>query len=146
MNRGGRAVIGLDNDGDLTGLNLTLYEGEIDILQAPNGWGKTTLLEALSGLDLRSNGKLCLIGNNISSASSWVRRRLGLVYVPATRNVANSLKVKDQLSLARASSIPKSLKPLFDKNISALSGGQKQLLALSLNRHFMATRCCEVVG
>ena len=48
VNRGPRTVVGLDEQGKQAGFDLTLYEGEIAILQAPNGWGKSTLCEAAS--------------------------------------------------------------------------------------------------
>ncbi|MCU0289059.1 MAG: ATP-binding cassette domain-containing protein, partial [Acidobacteria bacterium] len=49
VHRGKRLVIGEKlPDGDIKGVSFKLCEGELALLEAPNGWGKTTLFEALA--------------------------------------------------------------------------------------------------
>lgn len=62
----------------LTGINLTVKPGEIVGLIGPNGCGKTTLLNAVSGFAPVETGSVLLHGNDISDKPSHERARLGL--------------------------------------------------------------------
>ena len=46
----------------LSGVSLTIAEGEFFALLGPTGAGKTTLISALAGLTRASAGKLCVLG------------------------------------------------------------------------------------
>lgn len=130
--RGKRLVIGdRAEDGQVQGLSFSLHQGELALLQAPNGWGKTSLLEAIAGLIPMDRGIIRLIGRPIHKLPTWERIGLGLSFLQSRDNVFASLTVTEALRLYKVRSPSESLKPLLKHKISDLSGGQKQKLALS---------------
>lgn len=134
IQRGHRMVLGLDEQGLPEGFNLDLYAGELAILQAPNGWGKSTLFDALTGILPPSSGSIMLDDVDISKQPLWMRRRAGLSLVSATNNVIESLQMGELHRLARSRAMPgfASAHLYRKRKISTLSGGQKQLLALTM--------------
>lgn len=131
VRRGSRTIIGLDAESDCTGLNLTVYKGELTILQAPNGWGKSTLLEALAGLIRASAGRVAFDGIDVSSAPAWRRRHAGIQLIPATGSSMPSLNVNEYAALAGIARPPDSLRQFGPQKVGALSGGQSRLLAIA---------------
>jgi ABC-type branched-subunit amino acid transport system ATPase component len=130
--RGKRLVIGeLGEDNQVRGLSFCLRRGELAVLQAPNGWGKTTLLEGLAGLLPIDRGKIRLLGKPIEGLAVWERVRLGLSFLQARDNVFPSLRVRDVLKLARVKQIPETIQGLLTKQMSDLSGGEKQKVIIS---------------
>ncbi len=130
VRRGRRDVIGKSEDGKDHGFSLTLYENEIAILQAPNGWGKTTLLMSLAGLIPCRQGSIKLDGTNIDTLKTWKRVELGLRYVPSQSSLFPSLTAAEIHRLSRSTSISPD-KSAAARKAGELSGGQKQFLALS---------------
>lgn len=129
--RGKRPVIGEKlNNGKLRGLSFKVYEGQLAVLKAPNGWGKTTLFKAISGLIPAKQGGVFLNGKPISNLPPWERVREGLSFLQAQDNVFPNLTVSESLRLAQRDCIFPDGLPA-DKKVSALSGGQKQALALN---------------
>lgn len=69
----------------LSGLSLSVQEGEFVALMGPSGSGKTTLLNLIAGLDTPSEGTI-EIGNQIISSMSegqlakWRTRNIGFVF------------------------------------------------------------------
>lgn len=61
----------------LDGIEVTLAHGEALAVVGPNGSGKTSLLNALSGL-VQCNGIVELVGRDVIRLPSWIRARLGL--------------------------------------------------------------------
>jgi ABC-type branched-subunit amino acid transport system ATPase component len=136
VKRGPRNVIGLDDRGAALGFDLTLHEGEIAILQAPNGWGKSTLMDAIAGTIPVASGTITIANNDATGLAPWDRHRAGLTMVPATQNVMASLTVRELLRLAKSDRSPRFLKRLQTEDLpmSVLSGGQRRLLALATAR------------
>jgi ABC-type multidrug transport system ATPase subunit len=131
VRRGKRLVIGdIGQDGVVRGLSFELRRGELLVLQAPNGWGKTTLLEAIAGLVPSSKGSIELLGRPIESVTSWERRRLGLSLLRARDHTFPDLTVREALRLTGVRDVPGNLKHLLDRKCSDLSGGEKQRVAL----------------
>ena len=131
VKRGPRVVIGLDDQGNSTGLDLTLYEGEIAILQAPNGWGKSTLFAAISGIVPSNRGMIRIQGDAADNIPTWERVHRGLRVLSSDHNTIPSLRESEVLALAgngRAT-----LKPVSHQDLccASLSGGQRQRVALS---------------
>ena len=127
--RGNRLVIGEDKNGDVRGLSFKLYQGQMNILQAPNGWGKTTLLEAIAGLIPIHRGSIRLNGQPIEALPPWERVKLGLSLLRSRDNSCLNLTVREALNLARIKKIPCHVSNLISKKISNLSGGEKQKIA-----------------
>jgi len=141
VKRGPRTIIGLDDHGNTTGFTFTLYEGEIAILQAPNGWGKSTLFAALCG-QLASTGAIVLNGTAVDTLPAWERVQHGLTALPSNKSVFSSLTVNETALLSRSGSVPSAGDQQFlSRPISSLSGGEKQrtLIRLSLGQHDQAT-------
>lgn len=129
--RGRRTVIGLDGHGELVGFDLRLEPGEVAVLQAPNGWGKTTLAEALAGTLKESSGDICLAGRSLTGIPAWGRRRAGICVIPAGHSGLTSFTVADQMALAGIPPDLPLLAPLVGRRVGALSGGQRQMLSLA---------------
>ncbi|MCU1455929.1 MAG: heme exporter, ATP-binding protein CcmA [Actinomycetia bacterium] len=63
----------------LTGIDLTVDEGEIVLLSGPNGAGKTTLLRVLAGLLPIHSGEAEVLGHDLALDRRSARRSLALV-------------------------------------------------------------------
>ncbi len=133
VNRGKRNVIGwqMDDVPFVTGVSFTLNKGEVSILMAPNGWGKTTLLNAIAGITPITNGQVFINGADVSHMDAWRRRKLGQVYLQTRNQHFNNLKVSGVLKLSGVSPVPFELKGFANKQVGDLSGGEKQRVALS---------------
>jgi branched-chain amino acid transport system ATP-binding protein len=129
----------------LFGVDLVVGEGEVVALLGANGAGKTTTLRTISGLLPVHAGSISFEGNRITGMAAERIARLGLIQIPEGRGVFPSLQVEETLRLA-ASVLPKaevdgaleraySLFPvLADRRtqaVGSLSGGQRQMMALS---------------
>lgn len=127
VRRGSRPVIGTAGLGN--GLSFALHEGEIGILEAPNGWGKSTLLAALSGLLPTSRGEVLLEGYDVSAESPWRRRLRGITFLQARSHSFDALTVVEALRLAGATACADRCGLPLTRQVGALSGGEKQRLA-----------------
>jgi biotin transport system ATP-binding protein len=123
---------------------LTLTEQRVCVIGA-NGSGKSTLARLLNGLVLPSAGRVVVDGLDTAVDGAAVRRRVAfaftdpdaqLVMPTAAEDVALSLR---RLGLGRAERAARvaavldryGLTDLADVSVHALSGGQRQLLALA---------------
>src|SRR5213592_4104160 len=69
----------------LSGLSLTIPQGEFLALMGPSGSGKTTLLNLIGGLDRANRGSVKIGGENIDRMSDrqlagWRARHVGLIF------------------------------------------------------------------
>jgi ABC-type branched-subunit amino acid transport system ATPase component len=133
VRRGDRVVLGeIDQAGRCrNGLSFSLNRGEICVLQAPNGWGKTTLLEAAAGLLPVAGGTLRLGGRDVTRAPAWTRRNAGLSFLRTRDHVFPGLRVEEMLTLAGVSEAPPEVRSLVGRKAGDLSGGEKQELAMA---------------
>jgi ABC-type branched-subunit amino acid transport system ATPase component len=132
--RGKRSVIGTDADGTAHGLSFVLHDGELALLEAPNGWGKTTLLEAIMGLIPINSGSIKFNGKSVERVEPWQRARLGMIFLQSQRHSFPSLTVRETIRLAMVDSVPNELTSLLDCHISELSGGERQKVAITCVR------------
>jgi branched-chain amino acid transport system ATP-binding protein len=133
VKRGSRTVIGLDEHGNPSGFGFTLKEGEIAILQAPNGWGKSTLFDGICGNVPTIGGSIVLNGTPVESSPPWARARAGLSASPSAATLFPSLKVSEVARLATHScSRASDAVPFAHRTISSLSGGEKQRTLLRM--------------
>jgi ABC-type branched-subunit amino acid transport system ATPase component len=131
VKRGPRTVLGLDENGDPIGLNLTLYHGEVIVLQAPNGWGKSTLLAAIAGIIPITAGKILLDGAVLDHLPTFERVRKGLCVLASNENTFPSLRIKEVMQLVGNPEGVAEFPQLADRTYSSLSGGERQNVALS---------------
>jgi putative ABC transport system ATP-binding protein len=69
----------------LSGVTITIGQGEFLALMGPSGSGKSTLLNLLAGIDRPSRGAITVAGTDISSLSeralaSWRARHIGFIF------------------------------------------------------------------
>lgn len=124
----------------LSGVNLSIKEGEFVSVVGPSGCGKTTLLRVVAGLIPHSAGSIRLAGNTVSAPS----REVGIVFqspilLPwrsVLQNVllpAQLLKLDSKSSEARARDLLEmvGLSEFADKLPFELSGGMQQRAAIA---------------
>ena len=130
----------------LNNCSLRVKRGETLIVLGRNGAGKSTLLKTITGALPLLSGKLKIHGNDMTNESPTNRCVAGLAYVPETREIFDGLSVRDNLvvgasSLFRGSELKRmvdyglSIFPVLERRAlqqaGALSGGEKQMLALA---------------
>ncbi len=127
----------------LHGVDLTVPEGELTVLLGRNGAGKTTTLRTIMGLWKASAGRLRFAGADITAMATPDIARLGIAYVPESMAIFTGLTVRENLVLATHTGQFDSarldavfalfpvLKTKWHDAAGGLSGGQKQMLAIS---------------
>lgn len=127
----------------LQGVDLTVPEGGVAVLLGRNGAGKTTTLRTIMGLWRASHGTVRFRGHEITAFGTPSIARLGIAYVPENMGIFTDLTVEENMKLAAtAGTMDKArldwIKSLFPpigtfwtKAAGTLSGGQKQMLAVS---------------
>lgn len=128
----------------LSGISLTVEEGEIVTLIGANGAGKTTTLRTISGLLHCRKGRVLLNGKNISAMEAHLVHKEGVDLVPEGRGIFPKLTVMENLEmgayLERDRSVIKKrldyafglfprLKERAEQKGGTLSGGEQQMLA-----------------
>ncbi len=127
----------------LHGVDLVVPERGVTMLLGRNGAGKTSTLRTIMGLWRASAGSVTLAGNDVTQRPTPEIARAGLAYVPENMGIFSDLTVRENLVLAaREGEIDTErlkwvfgLFPALEKFWSlaagALSGGQKQMLAIA---------------
>tara|TARA_X000001036_G_scaffold57996_2_gene47677 strand:+ start:1341 stop:2060 length:720 start_codon:yes stop_codon:yes gene_type:complete len=127
--------------------NVDLYvdQGEFVTVIGPNGCGKSTFIKLIFGIATYYKGSVKHKGEEVSGwrTDSLVNR--GIAYVPQVDNVFPSLSVKENLEMgginlsvpileeriSRSLDMFEDLKPRMNDVAASLSGGQRQMLAIS---------------
>jgi ABC-2 type transport system ATP-binding protein len=86
----------------LDGLDLKVRAGECVVMMGPNGSGKTTAAELISGLLEPSDGRVEICGHSVHEEPGAVAARRDLAYVPDTPYLYDDLTVSDHLRLVAA--------------------------------------------
>lgn len=130
----------------LKGIDLTVGRAEIVSLLGPNGCGKSTLLKCIAGYISPRKGNITIDGDDTGHMPIHHKiRHCSLGFVPQTDNVFGKLSVKENLLIGGHFLRPKEssqridqlcdLYPVLARKIrtvaSALSGGERQILALA---------------
>lgn len=113
-------------------LSLELRKGQIAVLEAPNGWGKSSLLDAIAGIHPIESGKVIFKGEDLSYMPTYKRIKLGMAYLRSNQQAFPSLSVEEHKKLASAKSLLFSGLLNEKKRGSFLSGGEKQKLMIEL--------------
>lgn len=141
VRREGQTIIGSNCNGQSTGLSFKLFDGDIAILEAPNGWGKTTLFDAIMGLIPVDRGHIVFGGRSINDLPTWRRAQSGISYLQARGHTFSRLTVSETFQLAGAGPVPSYLSVFARSSTNQLSGGQQQLVGLSRVLASAGTRC-----
>ncbi|MGH9016405.1 MAG: MFS transporter [Acidimicrobiales bacterium] len=134
-------------------VNLEVDEGEIIALLGTNGAGKSTLLRAICGVVEADKGAVIFDGRDITHAPPNEIAAFGVTQVPGGQGVFPGLTVAENLRVAgwldrhrrghreqRVTQVLEMFPALSQRQghlASTLSGGQQQMLALSMA--FLAT-------
>ena len=128
----------------LSGINLSLFEGEMVVLLGPSGSGKSTLLNILGGLDRPSSGQVMFRGQELTrfddhALTMYRRDHVGFVF--QFYNLVASLTARENVSLVteishnpmgadEALSVV-GLAERMDHFPAELSGGEQQRVAIA---------------
>jgi branched-chain amino acid transport system ATP-binding protein len=130
----------------LYNIGLHVAPGEIVCLIGPNGAGKSTVLRAVAGQITPTAGKILFNGEDMTRLGVAEKGRKGLIFIPQGDNIFPNLTVLENLeiaglllqdhdklqrSLAIALEKFPALKEMRTRPARELSGGQRQMLALS---------------
>ena len=140
------------------GVSLDLYPGEVVGLLGHNGAGKSTLIKCLSGAYKADAGEILISGRPVTIANPRDAREAGIETIYQTLALADNLDAASNLFLGRELLTPLGLvdegrmeaetkrimarlNPNFRKlkePVSALSGGQRQSVAIARAVYFNA--------
>ncbi|HJP45583.1 MAG: ABC transporter ATP-binding protein [Arenicellales bacterium] len=127
-------------------ISIKVKAGELVSITGANGAGKSSMLNAISGIRAIASGKIVFAGEDITGLPAHQIVRKGIVQIPEGRQLFATLTVRENLLAGRYSNsgflldnvIPESLIQRFpvlgerlDSLSSSLSGGQAQMLALA---------------
>lgn len=111
-------------------ISFMLKENEVALLEAPNGWGKSTLLRTLAGIIPLAGGEIRMAGLPIRDLAAHERRRAGLQLLPSDRFEFPSLRPAEVMRLAGATET-ELLHGLLNSVSANMSGGEARRLALA---------------
>ena len=126
------------------GVSLEIAEGEMVALIGANGAGKSSLINALSGVVPAAAGKIRFEDKETQRLSPWKISERGLLQVPEGRQVFSALSVEENLLLGATATRNRKtdyaladiytlfpiLKDRAKQLAGSLSGGQQQMLAI----------------
>ncbi len=131
----------------LKDISIDIQEGESIGIVGPSGSGKSSLLMLMGGLERISNGKINLLGQNLSEMNenklaSFRRSNVGIIFqsfhliptMTALENVAVPLELngnKEAFGLAEEALVKVGLGDRLSHFPSQLSGGEQQRTALA---------------
>ena len=123
--------------------SFEVNRGEIVSILGPNGAGKSTAMKAMLGMLELSSGEVMVEGKDISNLNTQKRVKLGVSFVPQTKNVFTEMTVQENLEMGgflRDATYRETIDEIYDlfpildekKNqiVGELSGGQRQQVAL----------------
>ena len=128
-------------------IDLEIPRGKITVVVGPNGAGKTTLLNTIFGLATIHRGKVIYEGQDVTRIPPYMRTKMGMGYTLQLFNIFATLTVRENLLLATYD-IPEDeakkrmeevfqlfpiLKERLEQKAGTLSGGERQMLAISLS-------------
>ena len=129
----------------LFSVDMVVAPGEVVALLGPNGAGKTTLLRTIAGLHPTWSGRVQYGGVDLAGLDAAGRAGAGLMLISPEAAIARPLSVDDNLRLfantlsvgemraarERAFETFPKLKERLRQSAGTLSGGERQMLALS---------------
>jgi branched-chain amino acid transport system ATP-binding protein len=129
----------------LANVSIQVNQGEIVSIVGSNGAGKSTTINAISGLRKLTSGTIEFLGNNVTEVESYDRVPMGIVQVPEGRKLFPIMTVEENLLLGSSHKEAKkvrnetlkevySLLPRLEERkkqiAKTLSGGEQQMVAI----------------
>ena len=129
----------------LQGITLNIPEGKIVTMVGANGAGKSTTINAISGMVKKAEGSVTFNGADLNLPPQEIARR-GVIQVPEGRKIFSAISVKENIILGAylikdkakiESNMEKVYKlfPILEKRKNqgggTLSGGEQQMLAIA---------------
>ena len=126
-------------------ISCEVHQGEIVALIGANGAGKTTILNAISGILPINDGKIMFSGKEITKTAPHEIVKMGICQVPEGRRVFANMSVLENLEMGgyslsdkntvaagieRAFTLFPRLKERSKQLAKTLSGGEQQMLAM----------------
>jgi branched-chain amino acid transport system ATP-binding protein len=129
----------------LTGVSLSVSEGQFVTVVGPNGAGKSTLFKTISGVVRPTGGTITFQGQNLLALSAAERAHRGIAHVPEGRQVFKTLTVLENLEMG---AYPKAGRENWSRTLDrihalfpilaersrqmagTLSGGEQQMVAI----------------
>lgn len=135
------AIVAVDH------LDLHVDAGEIVVLIGANGAGKSSAVNAITGLVQQAKGEISFAGKNVSRLDAAERVRRGLALVIEGRGIFSEMTVRENIELGafakpelRGSSLQSAIDDVvamfprlgdrFNQVAGTLSGGEQQMLAI----------------
>jgi branched-chain amino acid transport system ATP-binding protein len=126
-------------------VSFAVREGELVALIGSNGAGKTTVLNAVSGLVARQEGMISWRGKSVANLSADEICLLGIIQVPEGRKLFSGMSVEENLQIGAyvphaREKYDVTRKKVFEmfprleerrkQRAGSLSGGEQQMLAM----------------
>ena len=129
----------------VSGVSISVGPGEVVSVIGPNGAGKSTLLKAVTGRLPVMTGTVTFGDRDITNMRGHLLARMGLGFVPQTKDVFDTLTVTDNLEMGgylltrpqlaaridKVMSIFPALADMRSRTASKLSGGERKMLAVA---------------
>jgi branched-chain amino acid transport system ATP-binding protein len=130
----------------LFGVSFDVQEGSVTTVLGANGAGKSSLAAAIAGVVRPSAGRVDFDGHDVTGSSAHAISKLGLAFVPESRNLFPHLSVKENLWGQLRFSLPRGqrkaayeralemfpvLAERLRQSAGTLSGGEQQMLSLA---------------
>ena len=136
--------VSYDRISAVRGVSFFVGEGEVVTLIGANGAGKSTILQAISGLLPVTRGRIAFCGEDLRQLPAHLRVKRGVALVPEGRGIFGNLTVLENLRLAayvrRDGDVQSDLEEVFTlfprlkerrrQWGNTLSGGEQQMLAV----------------
>ncbi len=123
-------------------INIEVSAGEIIAILGRNGSGKSSLIKSIIGMHTNWDGNIILDDRVIQAPEPDQLKTLGVSYLPQVDPVFEKMSVRDNLKISVLKQpaqlpyaidlLPDRIKGRLNENASVLSGGEKQLLALTM--------------
>ncbi len=129
----------------LWGVSLAVGAGELVCVVGPNSAGKTTLINAIAGLQPSSAGTLTMDGHDMTTVAPHRFCGAGIAIVPEGRRLFTGMTVRENLevgsylrtarnerlrSLAYVCTLFPAVRDKLEMAAGSLSGGQQQMVAI----------------
>lgn len=127
----------------LHGISFNVPDAGVYVLLGRNGAGKTTTLRSIMGLWRARSGAIVFHHHDITAMHTSDISRLGIAFVPENMGIFGGLTVEENMRLASATgrfddtrlqrifALFPAIETFWTKPAWSLSGGQKQMLAIS---------------